>query len=149
MTHAARWPAHRHSGGRGHLYQSRFRSFAIQQDGHFLNVCRYVERNALRANLVERAERWRWGSAWTRDSRRAPISAKLASWPVKMPGDWIDWLNQPQTEAELAALHCARDRGRPYGAARWAQATAKRLGAESSLRPIGRPTKRKNAGNGL
>src|SRR5580693_3476019 len=66
MTHAARWHAHRHSGGRGHLYQSRFRSFAIQQDDHFLNVCRYVERNALRANLIDRAERWRWSSACTR-----------------------------------------------------------------------------------
>jgi putative transposase len=45
MTHAARWHAHRHTGGRGHLYQSRFRSFPIQQDHHFLSVCRYVERN--------------------------------------------------------------------------------------------------------
>jgi hypothetical protein len=39
MTHAARWHAHRHTGGvtwgRGHLYQSRFRSFPIQQDHHF------------------------------------------------------------------------------------------------------------------
>src|ERR1017187_6062285 len=53
MTYAARWHAHRDSGGRGHLFQSRFKSFPIQQDGHFLKVCRYVERNALRAKLVK------------------------------------------------------------------------------------------------
>ena len=47
MTHALRWHAHRRSVGRGHLYQSRFKSFAIQQDWHFLSVCRYAERNAV------------------------------------------------------------------------------------------------------
>src|SRR6185312_10489513 len=66
MTHAQRWHAHRRTGGRGHLYQSRFRSFPIQRDEHFLSVCRYVERNPLRANLVDRAEDWRWGSLWAR-----------------------------------------------------------------------------------
>ena len=70
MTHAQRRHAHRHSAGRGHLYQSRFKSFVIQEDGHFLSVCRYVERNAVRANLVKRAERWRWGSLWVRENRR-------------------------------------------------------------------------------
>jgi|GEM_PF-4317685 hypothetical protein len=29
-----------------------------------LSVCRSVERNALRANLVTWAEDWRWGSLW-------------------------------------------------------------------------------------
>jgi putative transposase len=46
------------------VYQGRFKSFPIQDDSHFLTVCRYVERNALRAELVGRAEDWRWGSLW-------------------------------------------------------------------------------------
>jgi putative transposase len=50
-------------------------------------------------------------------------------------------LNQPQTDAELAAVHVAKDRGRPYGDERWASKIAGRLGIESSLRPIGRPKK--------
>ena len=58
MTHTQRWHAHRHNAGHGHLYQSRFKSFPIQADEHFLSVCRYVERNALRARLAERAEDW-------------------------------------------------------------------------------------------
>ncbi len=89
MTHAARWHAHRHTGGRGHLYQSRFRSFPIHQDGHFLTVCRYVERNALRANLTDRAERWRWCSAWTRGDRESPLHPLLATWPVEMSRNWV------------------------------------------------------------
>ena len=79
MTHAARWHARRHSVGRGHLYQGRFRSFPIQQDGHFLSVCRYVEHNALRANLVAKAQDWRWSSLWARDDRGAQ---SLRFWPL-------------------------------------------------------------------
>ena len=49
LTHAQRWHAHYHNAGSGHLYQGRFKSFPIQEDDHLLTVCRYVERNALRA----------------------------------------------------------------------------------------------------
>jgi putative transposase len=142
MTHAQRWHAHRHSGGRGHLYQSRFKSFPVQRDEHFLSVCRYVERNPLRANLVSRAEDWRWGSLWARTGEPpAPTRAILAEWPVQRPRDWAEWVNRPQDEKELAALRLSRDRGRPYGTDRWAAATAAKLGIQSALRPTGRPRK--------
>ena len=62
LTHAQRWHAHRHTAGTGALYGSRFKSFPVREDWHFLKVCRYVERNPLRANLVERAELWPWCS---------------------------------------------------------------------------------------
>jgi REP element-mobilizing transposase RayT len=52
LTHTQRWHAHRHSSGSGHLYQGRFKSFPVQDDNHFWTLCRYVERNALRAKLV-------------------------------------------------------------------------------------------------
>jgi REP element-mobilizing transposase RayT len=60
LTHTQRWHAYRGSTGSGHVYQGRFKSFPIQDDDHFYVVCRYVERNALRAMLVEQAEQWRW-----------------------------------------------------------------------------------------
>jgi hypothetical protein len=34
----------------------RFKSFSIEQDQSLRNVLRYVERNALRANLVDQAQ---------------------------------------------------------------------------------------------
>jgi putative transposase len=149
MTHAQRWHAHRQSGGRGHLYQSRFKSFPIEQDRHFLSVCRYVERNALRANLVQRAEEWRWNSLWVRGRNSGPMKDQLAIGPVPLPRDWIRRVNEPQDEKELAALHFSRDRGRPYGEAEWARITADRLGLESSLRPPGRPKKAKGDNGAL
>ena len=62
LTHVQRWHAYHGTAGSGHLYQGRFKSFLVQDDAHLLNVCRYVEANALRAGLVARAEDWRWGS---------------------------------------------------------------------------------------
>ena len=56
LTHTQRWHANRHTAGSGHLYQGRFKSFPVQDDPHFLTVCRYVERNPLRANLVKSAD---------------------------------------------------------------------------------------------
>jgi putative transposase len=56
------WHAHRRSAGSGHVYQGRFKSFPVQDDEHFYTVARYVGRNALRANLVKRAEQWPWCS---------------------------------------------------------------------------------------
>jgi putative transposase len=58
-THSMRWHAHYHTSGTGHIYQGRFKSFPVQSDEHLYAVCRYVERNPLRANLVARAEQWR------------------------------------------------------------------------------------------
>src|SRR5207244_13477143 len=60
LTHTQRWHAHRRSIGSGHVYQGRFKSFPVQEDEHFYSVARYVERNALRANLTGRAEQSRW-----------------------------------------------------------------------------------------
>ena len=62
VIHAQRWHAYRGTAGTGHLYQGRFKAFSVQEDAHFLTVCRYVEANALRAELVARAENWRWGA---------------------------------------------------------------------------------------
>ena len=43
-THTMRYYAHHHTSGDGHLYQGRCKSLPIQDDGHFVTVCRYVER---------------------------------------------------------------------------------------------------------
>lgn len=139
LTHTQRWHAFRHSAGSGHLYQGRFKSFPVQVDEHFLTLCRYVERNPLRAGLVVRAEEWRWSSLWrkSRDPRQAP--PWLSDWPVARPRRWVDWVNERQTAAELKTLrHCVA-RGQPYGSEGWVNRIVRRLGLEGTLQPRGRP----------
>ncbi|HQZ63747.1 MAG TPA: transposase [Planctomycetaceae bacterium] len=45
----------RHYKGSGHVWQGRFKAFPVQSDSHYLTVLRYVERNPLRAKMVERS----------------------------------------------------------------------------------------------
>ena len=134
-AHVRRYHRHYHSSG--HVYQGRFRAFPIQEDDHLLSVLRYIERNALRAGLVERAQDWRWCSAappWI----GAPV---LDAGPVPRPAGWLKNVNTPQTEAEVEALRECIRRRRPYGDLAWMERTARQLGVETSLRPLGRPRK--------
>jgi putative transposase len=55
--------------------------------------------------------------------------------------DWLRYVNEPQTEAEVEALRECIRRRRPYGDDPWTQQTARRMGLEASLRPCGRPRK--------
>jgi putative transposase len=140
LTHTQLWHAHRDTGS-GHLYQGRYKSFPVQEEDHLLTVCRYVERNALRAGLVGRAKAWPWGSLWQRQERSAAERPVLSAWPVAMPRGWPGLVNKPQTAAEEDSLrHCVR-RGQPFGDPSWQEQTAARLGLETTFRPRGRPAK--------
>lgn len=138
-THTMRYHAHYQTSGEGHVYQGRFKSFPVEEDEHFYTLCRYVERNALRAGLVDRAEDWRWGSLWRWLQKSEPEPRLLSPWPIPRLPDWVDRVNEPLTEMELAAVRRSVSRGSPLGDKRWVESTARRFHMESTLRPRGRP----------
>jgi len=122
----------------GHLWQGRFRSCPVQSDRQMILVLRYVERNPVRACLVDRAEGWPWSSARDRVSRFADRGL-LSPSPVELPEPWLDIVNEPLTSAELARIRESVGRGRPLGESDWARDTALRMGLESTFRRRGRP----------
>lgn len=142
ITHARRWQEHRHVTGDGHIYQGRYKSFPVETDEHFFRVCRYVERNALRAGLVERAEAWAWSSLWRRERGSRQQRGCLADWPVDRPDDWLLHVNGVESDEELTELRLCVNRGQPFGTPAWTQATVSRLGLESTVRKRGRPAKK-------
>ena len=134
---------HAHYGTSGHVWQGRFKAFPIQKDGHLLTVLRYVERNPLRADLVDRAEDWPWSSLrWWYQSNRAAAPSCLHPGPVDRPRRWVAEVNRPMAEAEMDALRRCVNRGAPWGRPAWQLRTAARLGLEHALRPRGRPPKK-------
>jgi len=141
VTHTQRWHAHYHTSGTGHLYQGRFKSFPIESDDHLYAVLRYVERNSVRANLTERAEAWRWSSAWRYYNGDDEARQLLADWPISRPRDWRRRVNRAQTRGELDALRRCVRRGQSYGTQPWCQQTIERLGLAWTIRPRGRPRK--------
>jgi putative transposase len=142
LTHSQRWHAAHNTTGTGHLYQGRFKSLPIQTDSHFLIACRYVERNALRAGLVTRAEEWPWSSlSQQHRAGEGQWNIPLSDWPLPKPGSWRAFVNEPESESELQRLRQSISRGRPFGADPWVLRTANALGLESTLRARGRPKK--------
>ncbi len=128
---------HRHYKGSGHVWQGRFKAFPIQDDEHFLTVLRYVERNPLRANLVERNQDWEWSSL--KPTERSGPLGLLSAGPIVKPAQWTRFVNAVETEAELKVLRQSVARGNPFGDTDWQNATAAQLGIEASMRPRGRP----------
>ncbi len=137
-THVKRFRA-RYRGTSGHLYQGRYKSFAVEEDSYFLTLLRYVEANPLRAKLVSRAQDWNWSSLGCEDR----ISRKLLSaWPVVRPRHWTALVNEPVGPADQRRLKESFDRGRPLGGDSWTLQMASRMGLEHTMNPRGRPKKR-------
>jgi putative transposase len=135
-AHVRRHHAHYHSPP-GHLYQGRYKSFPVQSDEHLLTVLRYVEANALRAGLSQRAGDWPWSSDAMRQTK--PGAALLCPWPVDRPKNWSKLLQEKIPEKELEKVRISVKRGRPFGSESWVLRAADRLGLGFTLRPIGRP----------
>ncbi len=46
----------------GHVFQGRFKAVLVQKDSHFLEVCRYVVLNPVRAKAIGQPRLWKWSS---------------------------------------------------------------------------------------
>jgi putative transposase len=103
QVHAQRRRVRAGTIGHGHMYQDRYRSFRVDGDDHFLTVCRYVERNALAAKRVARAEDWRWSSLRLRLDGDA--DGLLSPWRTEMPADWTSLVNSERDAPRLEDVH--------------------------------------------
>jgi putative transposase len=121
----------------GHIWQGRFKAFPIEEDEHLLAVMRYIERNPLRAKLVDRAEEWEWSSLrWLRTPGTALV--RLDPGPVPRGTLWTDGVNAATADIDLENVRQSLHRDRPFGTQEWTFKTAKALNLEYSLRPPGR-----------
>ena len=98
-THAIHWHRHHQTVGQGPVYQGRFRAEPIEAAADLVRVCRYVERNALRAGLVRRAQDWPWCSLAER-LRPDPI-LPLSPAAFLSSNAWISYVNGATTATEL------------------------------------------------
>jgi putative transposase len=131
-THVRRYLRHYHRGG--HVWRGRFKAFPVRDDDHLRVVLRYIERNPLRAGLVERAELWPWSSL-----SRPGAGPALDPGPAPRGTGWMESVDAAMTEGECAAIRESIRRDRPLGSEPWVRRTAGALGLESSLRDPGRP----------
>jgi putative transposase len=89
--HAARLRHRSRTIGLGHVYQGRFRTSEVATDRRYAHTIRYVEANPLRANLVQRAEDWRWSSL----TERVGTLRRIVDGPVRLApsSEWVAIVN--------------------------------------------------------
>jgi putative transposase len=124
---------HLRHGTSGHVWQGRFKSFPIQADDHLLTVLRYVLLNPCRASLAAQPWDWAWSSLH--------FGWMIKPWPVQ-PSETVNaWLEAALSPDDVAAVKQSVQRGTPFGDERWRTRTAKELGLQATLHPVGRPRK--------
>jgi putative transposase len=136
-THVRRY--HRHYRTSGHVWQGRYKSFIVQEDGHLLTVARYIEGNPVRASMAASAIAWPWSSH--KERTRAADRKILAEFPVELPSNWTEYVDRALTRDEVERLRRSVNRQAPFGSDNWTSEICKTLGLESTIRRRGRPAK--------
>ena len=115
-----------------------------------------MQRNALRAGLVEEAAAWRWSRLWRWLHPQVTADVPpLANWPLPAamltaagrPRAWRACVNRPQSQAEQDAIRHALARGVPLASDRWRARMIDRHGLHTTITPRGRPRIRPNKGS--
>ena len=104
------WEINQREGWRGHLWQSRFASFPMDE-AHVHACLRYVELNPVRARLVARPEHWRWSSARTHLGLAADGLTTMAPARERVD-DWRAFLDAGLAEEDHKAIRAAERTGR-------------------------------------
>lgn len=123
-------------GRRGHTWQDRFFSAALD-DEYYWKAMRYVERNPVRAGIVERAELYPWSSAAGHCGLvHDPIICEPRSSGIE---NWDSWLANSEDPDLLTALRRATKTGRAVGAEAFlsyvSEMTGQRMAFDQSVRP--------------
>lgn len=126
----------------GHLWQGRFFSSAL--DERYLRAAvRYVERNPLRAGIVEKAEDYKWSSAAAHCGKREDeiLSADIHLLQETPAWAWSKWLQEPDGDEEMDILRRNVQKGLPCGSESFITELEKKLERSLIFRPQGRPRK--------
>lgn len=124
----------------GHVWQGRFYSCPLDER-HLWAAVRYVERNPVRARLVERAEDYPWSSAAAHCGLRNDVLLAKQFPPEGIVEDWQEWLRNEEDSATVKTIRRHTGTGRPCGSPSFVAKLEASLGRV--LRPQKRGRKRK------
>lgn len=99
---------------RGYLWQGRFLSYPMDEH-HLFAAVRYVERNPIRAGIVQRAEDYPWSSARAHIySLNDPVLTHNGELN-RMIGNWTKFLASHECKEDMKAVKQCIKTGRPLG----------------------------------
>ena len=125
--------------GLGHLYQGAYKSFPIEADKHLVDVIRYIEQNPMRANLVPRAQDWRWSSLFRRRRGNKEDLKLLSALPTELPANYEESVNAVLQENSIKTIRYSVLKGAPHGSDEWVAHMVDEYNMEGTQRGSGRP----------
>ena len=132
----------RSTGRSGHIWQNRFFSCPLDEP-HLYTAMRYIELNAVRANLVGEPWDWPWCSARALTVDSALDMVLDCRWKEYFGGwnfaEWKEILSAGMNEADLDAVRRATRTGEPLGSREFLVSLERRSGKLLRVRERGRP----------
>jgi len=98
----------------GHVWQGRFYSCPLDE-AHLWAAVRYIERNPVRAHLVERAEEYPWSSAAAHCGLLATPLLSTGFPPAGVIENWSQWLADKENDEATTRVRRHTHTGRPCG----------------------------------
>ena len=112
---------------------------------HFFRALRYIERNPVRAGLIDVAWHYPWSSAAAHIGEADPsVLLNRAKWEKILAAAALDWrevLLEPDSDEELERLRRHLHNGLPLGGKRFVARLESLTGRPLRPRPVGRPPK--------
>lgn len=113
-------------GWRGYLWQGRFNSFPLDEQ-YLVAAVRYVERNPVRAKMVEKADEYLWSSAKAHISKtKDPLLENF--YLIHEINDWASYLAENDEENVIRRMEVHSRTGRPLGSKAFIENLERRLG---------------------
>lgn len=123
---------------RGHLWQGRFYSCALDEE-HLYAAVRYVENNPVKAGLVQRAEDYPWSSARAHVTGQPDAVLEEGCYLVKELTDWSTYLSEERNADLVEDIRLSTRTGRPCGDDGFMMQVEGVLGRRLGALPRGRP----------
>lgn len=123
----------------GRLWQNRFYSTPIDEDAYLWSVARYIERNPVRARLVNLPDKYKWSSAKSHSTGTADDVLSTSGWLENDDlKDYRDFLKNDDKDVD-SQIRLATSTGRPLGLDKFVKRLEKLLGRELIAKEVGRP----------
>ena len=117
------------AGRSGHLWQNRYFACALDT-AHLWSALASVERNPVRAGMVQRAGEYRWSSAAAHVAGEDALGMlDMEWWGGEGREDWEQVLNTDEAE-QLSTLRQCTYSGKPFGSERFLQEMGERFGRQ-------------------
>jgi len=129
------------SGRTGRLWECRYHSTVIDRDRYLWAVCRYIERNPVRAGFVAKPEDYPYSSARTHIMGRQTPLLRESPFDKGELSEYRHFLKIMDNREFLEEIRKQTRLGRPLGEGGFLQTLSRELNCRLVIRPRGRPRK--------